>query len=262
MVIKEKKTDNLIIYMIESDWSGRSLLDGQTWEPHITNFLERNFNQESVLIDVGSNYGWHSIKSSPKCKTIYSFEPQKLMYDIQLSSITKNNISNIHLYNCGLGDDEIKTEMNPIDYETWVHIGDLSVGVGGEKISIKKLDSLNIPKVDFIKIDVQGYEKYVLLGALETINKNKPTIIVEIENHQLRRFNYGVTELFDLIRGLGYYIYFLDYHYPSDHVCVHKDNLKEFVKYNSYFIKELQETNNLNHNVEHGVTEKIIYDEN
>jgi hypothetical protein len=153
--------------------------------------------------------------------------------------------------------------MSPIDYNhPSIHMGDLSVGVGGETIEVKTLDSLQIPKVDFIKIDVQGYEKYVLEGAKKTIMDSKPTIIIEMEDHQLRRFNYGVVELFEQLRNLDYYIYFLDYHYPSDHVCVHKDKLNNFIEINNQYIKPLTESNDLNNNIENGVTEKIIYDEN
>ena len=90
---------------------------------------------------------------------------------------------------------------------------------------------------------------------------SKPTIIIEIEDHQLRRFNYNVVELFEQLRNLDYYIYFLDYHYPSDHVCVHKDNLNEFIQINSQYIRPLTESNDLNRNIENGVTEKIIYDQ-
>jgi FkbM family methyltransferase len=257
------ETDNFIINTLPNDWCGLSIFNQKSWEPHITQLLKRNFNLDSVFVDVGSNYGWHAIKSSPFCKTIYSFEPQKYIHDIQKFSINENNISNIKLYNCGVGNKNETTQMSPIDYENpSINMGDLSVGVGGETIEIKTLDSLQIPKVDFIKIDVQGYEKYVLEGAVNTITSSKPTIIIEMEDHQLRRFGYGVFELFEQLRHLDYYIYLLDYHYPSDHVCVHKDNLFQFKQNNSQYIRPLTESNNLNYNVENGVTEKIIYDEN
>jgi FkbM family methyltransferase len=180
------------------------------------------------------------------------------MFEIQLSSITKNNITNIEVFNCGLGEENKESEMNPIDYEFSVHIGDLSVGSGGEKIQIKRMDSIITEKVDFIKIDVQGYEKYVLLGSEEIIKNYKPTIIIEIESHQLLRFNYSLQELFDLIRSFGYYIFFLDYFYPSDHICVHQDKLEDFKKHNSEFIKPNETNNELNHNLYFGVTEKIV----
>ncbi|MDP7196601.1 MAG: FkbM family methyltransferase [SAR202 cluster bacterium] len=64
--------------------------------------------------------------------------------------------------------------------------------------SLKKLDDLNIKeKIDFIKIDVEGNEKYVILGGIETIKKNKPIIWVETweENSHL---------IVDLFKKIGY----------------------------------------------------------
>ena len=42
MTVKEKKENDLTIFMIESDWSGGSILGGQIWEPHISRFFEIN----------------------------------------------------------------------------------------------------------------------------------------------------------------------------------------------------------------------------
>lgn len=263
MNILKTQTDNFIINTLPNDWVGMTIHNTKTWEPHITQLLNRNLKSDSIFVDVGSNYGWHSINGSFICETVYGFEPQKYIHDIQMTSIVENNISNIRLYNCGIGDNNEEREMSPIDYDNpSINMGDLSVGDGGEKIEIKTLDSFNFKKLDFIKIDVQGYEKFVLNGAKDTINRCKPTLIIEMEDHQLKRFNYGVTELFELIRDLGYHIYFLDYFYPSDHVCVHKDNLEKFDEINSDYITKLTETNNLNHNLENGVTEKITYEKN
>jgi FkbM family methyltransferase len=259
MNVLKTHTDNFTINTLPNDWVGISINNNKSWEPHITTLLKRNLTLESVFVDAGSNYGWHSLESSLSCKTVYSFEPQKYIHDIQKMSIDDNNISNIKLFNCGLGEVNETKEMTPIQYDsTSVNMGDLSVGVGGEKIEVRTLDSFNLDRLDFIKIDVQGYEKFVLNGAENTIKTCKPTIIIEMEDHQLRRFGYGVTELFNVIRNYGYHIYYLDYHYPSDHVCVHKDNLEYFISKNSEWIKPLNESNGLNHNMENNVTEKII----
>ena len=259
MIVKEKNIDGQSIFMIENDWLGAGVLSGKEWEPHMSKFFEQNLTEDSILVDAGSNYGLHAIKSSKLCKEVYSFEPQKLIHDLQLSSITKNNITNIQLFNCGIGNINEEKQMIPINYEDSVNIGDLSVGDGGEEIEIKTLDSVMSNGFDFIKIDVQGYEKFVLEGAIDNIKKYKPTIVIEFEEHQLRKFGYGCKELFDMIRDLGYVIYLLDYHYPSDHVCVHKDKLDDFIMKNKQWIFPLTENTHLNNNLENGVTEKISY---
>jgi FkbM family methyltransferase len=259
MSLKKTIIDSYTINVLDNDWVGGSIINGTPWEQHITFFLKRNLKKNSIFFDIGSNYGWHSITTSHLCEKIYSFEPQKYVFEIQKDNISQNNIDNIELYNIGIGNKNEYREMNPINYNDSVNVGDLSVGIGGEKIEIKTIDSLNIDKVDFIKIDVQGYEKFVLEGGTNTLNKNKPILIIEMENHQLKKFNYDVTDLFNLIYDLGYYIYLLDYHYPSDHICVHKDNLDDFISNNRDWIRPLTEDNSLNHNVKNMVKEKIIY---
>jgi FkbM family methyltransferase len=69
---------------------------------------------------------------------------------------------------------------------------------GDTEISIRTLDSFNLEWVDFIKIDVEGWEQRVIEGAVETIGKWKPTMIVEqkpenAERHGLKQ--YGAVNL-------------------------------------------------------------------
>ena len=251
------KVDWFEIYTFNNDGIGRDIINGKIWEKHIVDFLKNNLESHSTFVDVGSNYGWHSIISSKYCYKVYSFEPQKIMFDIQTSSIKHNNIENINVYNFGLGNQNTTSELNQINYDSHlVNIGDLSVGSGGERIFIKKIDSLDLPKIDFIKIDVQGYEKFVLEGGIETIKKDKPILIIELENFQLTKFGYDDSEIFRLLKDIGYVPFYLEYVYPSDHVFVHNDNLETFTQKNN--ILPLTESNNLNNNLLNGVTHKVV----
>jgi hypothetical protein len=121
------------------------------------------------------------------------------------------------------------------------------------------LDEYNFPcKIDLIKLDVQGWEKKVLSGAINLLKTHKPVLIVEFEYFQLSKTNTTCKELFDFIRAQDYYIFYLDYEYPSDHVCVHKDNLEDFrVKFKDHILPNT-ENNSVNNNLIYGVNEKIV----
>ena len=64
---------------------------------------------------------------------------------------------------------------------------------------MKPLDSYNITNVSIIKIDVEGHEISVLEGALKTINKNKPKIVIEVWNRPKRQ-----KEFFDFMKRINY----------------------------------------------------------
>ena len=242
--------------VFENDGIGIDIIQGKIWEKHIISFLKNNLEKNMSFVDVGSHYGCHSLIASNLCEMVYSFEPQKKLHGLQKNTIKNNSIKNIKLRNIGLSNKNEKTKMNPLNYENdWINSGDVSIGTNGEEITLKTLDSFKLDRVGIIKVDVQGFEKFVLEGAKKTIEKFKPTLIVEFEEGQLRKFGYGSSDLFDYIRNLGYHIYFLEYVWPSDHVCVHKDNLSDFINKNE--ISMLDYSNDLNYNLENNVTEKI-----
>ena len=59
--IQISKYDWFNIYTFKNDLMGKDIANGKCWEPHIVKFLNNNLTKESTFIDVGSNYGWHSI---------------------------------------------------------------------------------------------------------------------------------------------------------------------------------------------------------
>ena len=82
-------------------------------------------------------------------------------------------------------------------------------------------------------------------------------MIVEFEHFQLVKNGKTFMDLADLIRKYGYYIYYLEYEYPSDHVCVHQDMLGEFNEKFRDMITDHHELNNINYNITFGIDKKI-----
>ncbi len=156
----------------------------QNFEPGILNLFKTELKRQDVFLDVGANIGQHSMYASYFAKRVISFEPIKRLYDQFNNSVFMNNIFNIQIFNYALGD---KKEELAI-YSNDINMGASSILVSENRsveqvIKVLRLDdeyeNMNMEKVDFVKIDVEGYELNVLMGMQEIIKKYKPKILVE-----------------------------------------------------------------------------------
>jgi len=254
-------------YFINDCMAANSVGKKREWEPHIRKFtnLYNEIYDIKNIIDIGANFGYHTLLFSQNCsENVYAFEPQIQNFELLEENIKMNEIKNIILYNYACGDQNCEIKMPIIDTNQTINMGDFTPNLNctNNNFSITKsivLDEIFFhQKIDFIKIDVQGWEKKVLLGAINLLKTQKPVIIVEFEYHQLIKTNTTCKELFDFIRKQNYYIFYLEHKYPCDHVCVHNDNLTDFrIKFKNYIYPHT-ENNHLNNNVLNHVYEKIV----
>jgi hypothetical protein len=73
-------------------------------------------------------------------------------------------------------------------------------------VEARSLDSLALREVGFIKIDVEGFEREVIAGARETLARERPRLLIEIEEYHTRR---PIEEDLAFVEGLGFRGYFL-----------------------------------------------------
>jgi FkbM family methyltransferase len=130
---------------------------------------------------------------------------------------------NIHTYDVGLGPEEVDTEIvirpdnaghNHINNEDrprwtgkkWIPRTEKHHKVEYEKVpvKIKTLDSYNFQDVDIIKIDVEGFEYDVMLGAVDTIDRCKPVVQVEMVYGQPHRFGHSVHDILKFFADRDY----------------------------------------------------------
>ncbi len=145
----------------------------------------------STIIDAGAQIGVFSVYANyfnPNA-TIYSFEPSKKIFNL-LAKNTQNS-QNIKIFNLALGESEktinlLTGNKNPLYGGDAIENSEMVLNqkekfLNTEEIKMTTIDKLvetnNIQSVDFIKIDTEGYEKNILLGAKETIKKFSPIIV-------------------------------------------------------------------------------------
>lgn len=132
---------------------------------------------ESIVYDIGGNIGYHALGISHKAKHVYSFEPNSKSYKLlKLNTENKKNITCLQL---AIGDSIGKTHISDYDFNQYGNYGELKINDTGEECELTKIDELNLPLPDIIKIDVEGYELKVIEGGRKTISNRKPIIFYE-----------------------------------------------------------------------------------
>ncbi len=173
----------------------------------------KQFPENYTLLDIGANTGYYGIMSAhmfPSSR-VYSFEPIQEHCDLIHESAYLNKISNIDINQYALGNTDENTEIYYAGSGTTLIEG-FTKSHKKVKISVKKLDDVvkekDIQDINFIKIDVEGFELEVLKGAKETLNLFKPVVFSEIchtkdgNNGLFKNENFNDT--INFMENLGY----------------------------------------------------------
>ena len=168
------------IICFENDHLTKTLKKGAFYETFLIGVLNGIFDAKDVFCfyDVGANVGYHSLFVKKKFKNakVYSFEPMPKIFSVLEKNIEKNFLD-ITPMNIALGKDlgNINIIFDKSDS------GNSRISDNGQMCKITSIDTianeLSIP--DVIKIDVQGFEKFVLAGAKNIIGNNRPYLIFE-----------------------------------------------------------------------------------
>jgi len=151
-------------------------------EPYTKQFF--TVNQDETFLDVGANTGLYTMLLAPMCKNVHAREPNS-----QTASILKLNIeryNNVVLHVEALGKEEgtfLFYVHSNSEHDGFVMNLNKDTYVGRVvRVPVKRLDSYRFDseKIGLMKIDVEGFEVRVLEGALETIRKHRPRLIIEI----------------------------------------------------------------------------------
>ena len=140
-------------------------------------------------IDIGSSVGMWTRELASKFKKVYCFEPNTNFIECFNKNITE---SNVELFECGLSDTEHTASQGKQSTILVEYPGN---------VVCKTLDSFNLKNIDFIKIDVDGFEYKVLHGAIETIKNSNPVINIEMKEDKRKSI---VRSCRKLLTKLGY----------------------------------------------------------
>ena len=152
--------------------------------------------QFRTAVDVGAHVGLWSMHLAEKFSGIHAFEPVPIFRSCFVRNAAQGNIT-LHRYPLGSRDADVAMVYDPAD-SGGTHVG------GAGDMKMRTLDSFEFQDVDFAKLDCEGYELEVLKGAVETLKRCRPCVIVEQKPHKLLP-NFGIkgAPAVDFLRGMG-----------------------------------------------------------
>jgi len=169
----------------------QTIFKGNVWELETTKFIESKIG-DGDIIHAGTFFGdsLPAISIANKNNIVWAFEPNPESY--RCASITKliNNLENVKLFNKGLGTSHSIQKMKTVNNNDGQSMG------GGSRIASKaktysKEDLIDVEvvaideviphdrKINVIHLDIEGFEKEALAGAIDTIKRCKPILVIE-----------------------------------------------------------------------------------
>lgn len=201
------------------DLIGVTILRSGEWQAEVWDSLSPSLSEGAVFLDVGAHIGYFSIKAAPKVGRtghVLAFEPNPETLRVLRDNVTANHAGNIIVEPIACTDREqnitlyasagFNTGMSSLSREN----ADITYKEAPRAYSVRgrPIDDVvrdrNLTRVDAVKIDVEGAEVSVLRGAVETLKRFHPKLVIEIVPEQLAGFKTTPEDVIAIIRSAGY----------------------------------------------------------
>jgi len=187
----------------------------EDYSEYVSLIIEKACQKNSIVIDVGANIGWYTLQYARYVGSngkIYAFEPVKENFQLLKKNISKNGYENVIPINKA-----VSNEVSTVKMELSDRIGDHRIvnNVDSTDKTIIEVDCTTLDnsfphntKIDFLKIDAEGQDLNVLLGAKRLIDENPQIVIfVEFNPFLLRQNNIEPIKLLEFLESHNFQIY-------------------------------------------------------
>jgi FkbM family methyltransferase len=204
----DKEIEGVKFHFFVGDTDGRLWYHTKATDPFWPEmkFVKDKIVQKGDLVyECGAHHGCTTILLSDwvgETGKVIAFEPNPSNYEIAKINISINNIKNVELIKGAVGTKAGMIMMDISESNSSV-VSEQESAKGIYMVKSLNLDSFDERIPDVLKIDVEGFEREVLVGA-QRILRATPKLAIEIHADQLGRYNTTVSELFDLLNKDNY----------------------------------------------------------
>jgi FkbM family methyltransferase len=175
-------------------------------------FISRNVRAGARILDIGANFGWYSLLLAQglqqECR-IDAFEPHPVTSAWLRQHLAMNRITCVALHAEALGEREASLAIHDVKHNSGgAHLDAAVPSPGDTTVRVTTLDQFaedaKLERLDFVKLDVEGFERAVLAGGARTLARFTPPLMVEVCPANLARQGCTAADLLAQLRQLGY----------------------------------------------------------
>jgi FkbM family methyltransferase len=235
--IKQIQSRGAMFNVAEQDHIAQQIAKTGAWEPHLYEFAEQILEDNSNVIDLGANFGYHTIGLARMIPNgqLFAFEPMNLCFSQLQMNVLANSLCNVSTFKMAVTDNtggliELDPPEATMNAQGMVNLGNTGIGSGGDFAFTIRLDDINLPKISFVKIDIQGAEVAALMGMHDLILKDRPAFFIEIEEHHLQKYGTSSKALIEHFMALNYSLLRIRTDWPTDHLALPNERKDLFAR--------------------------------
>jgi FkbM family methyltransferase len=140
---------------------------------------------QATVLDIGANIGNHTLAFATRAHTVHAFEPIPYLYEVLNGNVTRNALKHVRAHNLALSDHAGSATINMVNAGNYgaSSFDKRSEGTTPVDVTLTTGDTFvnehGIARVDFVKIDVEAHEVFVLRGLMQTLQRDRPFITME-----------------------------------------------------------------------------------
>jgi FkbM family methyltransferase len=237
--------DDVKINLYKDSVLSRLIYEG--FEQEETDYIIKTLKKGDVFVDIGTNIGLFSLMASKivgEEGKVLCFEPSPVTFSRLKENIGLNDFKNVEIKNIGLSDSkgELTFYVSNNGHDAWNSFApsqdnklESSIQVPVSTLDIE-LINIDKNKIKLVKIDVEGWEKFVLFGGKDFLVNFNPIVMVEFTEANTFNAGYPVYEIYDIMQDLGYVWYRISkgelikedkkLYYPYDNLIAIKNDFK------------------------------------
>lgn len=220
ILVDTRLGNGMKIRVVWTDVIGYSIAVDGYYDLPVVRLIQELLKPGMTFVDVGAHVGQYSLLASGlvgREGAVHSFEPEPDTFALLEHNVHINGLRSVHTVRCALAK---SSQVAALYVARPDNIGQTSLrqpdNFSGVKVNVRcrtlddYVDELGIDRINLLKIDVEGAELDVLLGARRVLSRNpKPHIIIEFWEEFLQAYGSSCAQVAEFLQGSGYSLFWI-----------------------------------------------------